>query len=67
MNEFKEWINKCINRPDKYKIYVDNDDVYVVDKTETNEDDQVVYTFDCYGYDFIVKILDHLGIDVDYV
>ena len=29
--EDKEWLQKCLDDPKRYKIYVDNDDVFVVD------------------------------------
>ena len=29
--EDEEWLKKCIEHPDKYQIFVDNDDVFVVD------------------------------------
>ena len=32
--EDKEWLQKCLDDPKRYKIYVDNDDIFVVEVTE---------------------------------
>lgn len=60
----KEWIEKCRANPDKYKIYVDNDSVFVVD-AETEE--TVEHEFLKYGYTFAKDLLEHLGCNVDFV
>ena len=55
------WMNKCEEFPEKYKIIVDNDEVYVVDKT-TDED---VYTFSEYGWRFALSLLRYIGVDAE--
>ena len=64
MTNDQKWIKKCIDDPETYKIYVDNDDVFVV---EVTNDEECVYSFSCFGYDLIVVILEYLGANVDYV
>ena len=44
------WLDMCIKHPDKYKIYVDNDDIFVV---ETKDEESVIFSFSKYGYEFI--------------
>lgn len=61
----KQWLIKCINNPKKYKIYVDNDDVFIVD--QDSEEEEVLYSFNNFGYDFIVDLLNFLQCNVDYV
>lgn len=65
----KEWLKKCISEPNKYKIYVDNDDIFIVDiiKEENDEEDCVLYSFSNFGYDFAYDLLDYLKCNVDYV
>ena len=61
----KEWIDKCKNNPNKYKIYVDNDDVSVV--IEKDGEEEAIYSFTNFGYDFIVQILNYIGCNADWV
>lgn len=61
----KQWLIKCINNPKRYKIYVDNDDIFIVD--QDSEEEEVLYSFDNFGYDFIVDLLNFLQCNVDYV
>lgn len=70
MTEDDKWIKKCLDDPERYKIYVDNDDIFVVEVTEAEDDyygDSIVYSFSCFGYDFVVVLLEYLGANVDYV
>ena len=64
-NEDKKWIENCKNNPNRYKIYVDNDNIFVVNITKNEE--EYMHTFQCWGYDFIVQILNHLKINADWV
>ncbi len=59
-----KWLDVCIKHPDKYKIYVDNDDIFVV---ETKNEEEVVYSFNQYGYEFVYALLNYLGANVEYV
>lgn len=61
----KQWLVKCINNPKKYKIYVDNDDIFIAD--QDSEKEEILYSFDNFGYDFIVDLLNFLQCNVDYV
>ena len=61
----KQWLIKCINNPKKYKIYVDNDDIFIVD--QDSEEEEVLYSFNNFGYDFIFDLLKFLQCNVDYV
>ena len=61
-DEDLKWIIKCKTYPNLYKIYVDNDDIYVVDAYE-----EVLHDFENGGYDFIVQILNYIGCTADCV
>ena len=65
MNQDELWIKKCIDNPNKYKIYVDNDDVFVVEIMD--DDENTVYSFSRFGYDFIVVLFRYLKCNVSYV
>jgi len=67
----KFWLEKCKSNPKTYRIYVDNDNIYVeyiYPDGELGSDlgDSYAYTFDNYGQDFIIQILNYLGCNVDY-
>lgn len=64
--EDHDWFKKVQEMPDKYKIVIDNDSVWV-ETVETVDDDPIcVYTFNSYGYYFIHALLDDIGINVEY-
>lgn len=68
--EDKEWLQKCLDDPERYKIYVDNDDIFVVEITEEDPDgmdSDVNYSFSNFGDDFALSLLEYLGANVDYV
>lgn len=65
MNQDELWIKKCIDNPNKYKIYVDNDEVFVVEIID--DDENTVYSFSRFGYDFIVVLFRYLKCNVTYV
>ena len=58
----KLWIEKC-KEDWNYTIMVDNDEVFVVHVDE----DEVVYYFSRYGYEFLKELLQYIGCDSDYV
>ena len=65
-----QWLQKCLDDPKRYKIYVDNDDIFVVEVTEEDPDGMdsaVNYSFSNFGYDFALSLLEYLGVNVDYV
>ena len=64
-NEDKEWLEKCIQNPDKYKIFVDNDMIFVVDAN--NDMDTDYHTFSNFGYDFVYDLLKYLKCNVEFV
>lgn len=59
----KEWLKKCIQHPNKYRVDVDNDAIFVTDTKE----EECVFSFDDYGYYFAVNLLKHIGCNADYV
>jgi hypothetical protein len=58
-----EWIEKCKENPERYKIYVDNDDIFVCDCKEN----EVIYTFAEFGYYFALQLLQYIGCNADMV
>lgn len=67
--EDKEWLKKCIDHPDKYKIFVDNDDIFVVELTEDDSEGMEIspYTFNDFGEEFIVWLLREIGVNAEFV
>lgn len=61
----KEWIKKCKENPERYKIYVDNDCVSVCDCED--EEGDAVHMFAEYGYYFVLQLLRHIGCNADMV
>ena len=55
------WMHKCEDFTEKYKIIVDNDEVYVVDKATDEEE----YTFSEYGWRFALSLLLYMGLDAE--
>lgn len=58
-----EWIEKCKENPDKYKIMVDNDCLWV----EEVDGGSIMHDFEEYGYEFAKSLLEHIGCNVDFV
>ena len=56
-------LKKAIEQREKYKINVDND---VISVYEEVDDDGEYETFENFGTDFIVDLLQYLGADADY-
>ncbi|MBS7020382.1 MAG: hypothetical protein KH135_00715 [Firmicutes bacterium] len=61
--EDKKWIEKCKKYPSKYKIYVDNDMIFVEDVFT----EESIYTFEYFDYDFIVQVLNYIGCNAEWV
>lgn len=59
-----EWLKLCIEDNDKYRLVVDNDSVWV-DKNMGYGEFDCVFTFNDYGQDFIVKILNYIGCNAE--
>lgn len=59
----KEWLIKCKQNPGRYKIWIDNDDIFVEDLQK----DEFVFSFEEYGYYFAKDLLEYLGYNVDFV
>jgi len=57
------WMNWCETRKEKYKVIVDNDEVYVVD----SDTDEEVYTFSEYGWRFALSLLRYIGCNAEEV
>jgi len=58
-----EWLEKCKNEPEKYKIYVDNDLISVTDV----EQDENVHDFASFGYEFALDLLNYIGCNAEFV
>lgn len=64
--EDEEWLKKCIDNPEKYQIFVDNDDVFVID-AQNDDWEEALYTFSAFGYDMLFYVLRFLKCNVEYV
>ena len=58
-------LKKAIEQREKYKISVDNDVISVYEEVDDDEDGEYD-TFENFGTDFIVDLLQYLGADADY-
>jgi len=63
----KEMMDKLIeDKGIKYKIYVDNDYIFVLDKQYEEYDERtVVYEFTNYGWEFIIDLMEYLKLDCE--
>ena len=59
----KDMLYKLMQNKDKYRIMVDNDSIWV----EGSHDDDVIHSFTNYGWEFIVELLQYLGLDAEEV
>lgn len=57
------WLEKCKEEPEKYRIDVDNDCIFVTDLGQ----DECVHTFSSYGYEFALELLQYIGCNADMV
>lgn len=64
--EDEEWLKKCIDNPEKYQIFVDNDDVFVID-AQNDDWEEALYTFSAFGYDMLFHVLRFLKCNIEYV
>ena len=64
--EDEEWLKKRIDNPEKYQIFVDNDDVFVID-AQNDDWEEALYTFSAFGYDMLFHVLRFLKCNVEYV
>ncbi len=60
---------ELLRNKDKYKCFVDNDDVYFIKKEDINKDDLENYciSFNNFGYELLNEIFQALGIDSELV
>lgn len=60
---------ELLRNKDKYKCFVDNDDVYFIKKEDINKDDSENYciSFNNFGYELLNEIFQALGIDSELV
>ena len=64
MNEFEfEWILKCVDEKERYRIDVDNDCVFVTDI----EKEECVFEFNHYGWEFVIDLLRYIGCNAEAV
>lgn len=61
-----DWLELAIADNNKYRISVDNDCV-CVDKYENDSEYECVFTFDNYGQDLIVQLLNYIGCNANCV
>lgn len=59
----KKWILKCKTHPDKYRIMIDNDSIFIDDM----EKEEFVFEFNSYGYEFAKELLDYIGCNTEHV
>ena len=64
--EDEEWLKKCIDNPEKYQIFVNNDDVFVID-AQNDDWEEALYTFSAFGYDMLFHVFRFLKCNVEYV
>jgi len=57
------WIIKCQENPERYRVDVDNDDISITDLKE----EESIFTFTEFGYEFIVQFLTYIGINAETV
>lgn len=60
------WLEKCKEESRRYKIWVDNDEVFIVDLQSEDEygDPLVTHTFAAWGYEFAWQLLEYIGCNV---
>lgn len=58
-----EWIERCKERPDKFKIMVDNDSIWV----EEIGSGDIMHYFLEYGYEFAKTLLEYIECNVEVV
>lgn len=72
MND-KERFLFLLKNKEKYKVFIDNDDVYFVDKKDLElEEQDTVYEYDVfefleYGYHLLNEVFQAMGIDSELV
>lgn len=59
----KNWLDILVeDKGKRYQVTVDNDSVWVEDKSNDNE---TIYDFQEYGYELVVVLFKYLGIEAD--
>ena len=62
----KKLMDMIITNKNRYRVVVDNDSVWVEDKTRDEEtEDVLIDTFSEFGYYFVVQLFKYLGVDAD--
>ena len=55
------------DKGERYRVVIDNDSVWVVDKTKDEEkEDVTVHNFTEFGYYLLKQVFEHLGLDADF-
>ena len=57
-----EWIKLAVENNNDYHIIVDNDCIYI----EETDECECVFTFNSFGQDFIVNLLNYIGCNAEY-
>lgn len=64
MNEVEfDWLLMCQSHKDRYRIDVDNDSVFVTDL----KSEECVFTFNHYGWEFVIDLLRYIGCSAEEV
>ena len=65
----KEKFLELLNNKEKYKCFIDNDDVYFIKKGDLNKRNSENYclSFNCWGYELLNEVFQALGIDSELV
>jgi hypothetical protein len=61
--EDHDWFKRVQEMPNKYKIVIDDDSVWVEQIGAFHE--EIPYTFNNFGYEFIYALLNDMGINAE--
>lgn len=61
-----DWLEMAISNNYHYRISVDNDCVFI-DERIADDEWECVFTFNNYGYEFIVQLLKYIGCNAETV
>lgn len=57
----RQWLEFCRQNKDRYKILVDNDDVFVVDL----QSQDCVFNFQHFGWEMVIDLLRYIGCNAE--
>lgn len=62
--EDHDWFERVKENPSLYHIIIDEDSVFI--ESDSEDGDPCIYTFSCYGCNFIHALLNDMGIRAGY-